>query len=610
MLDFDRFAKFLSSLRIDTKERGNIRLGSSLLGSQRRLFDEIRLGLQEDVHEFVCLKCRQIGISTGLLALDLYWPLRYAGTPGTIITHDEPARDQFRAALEQYYEGLPPEWQQTIVQHNRNQIVFRNRSVLQYKVAGVKETSKKVLGRSAALAYAHATECAFWGDPDQIHGLKASMAEMNPLRFYIFESTANGFNHFHEMWEEAASAATIRPIFITWWSNEQYRVAEGDARWRKYWGFKGRATPSELDRVKRVKAEYGVEIDTLQLAWYRWVAAEKVTDEMALLAEYPTLPEEAFVATGAKYFSGPHLNAAYHRVLKEVKPQRYRFHFGAAFTDTAVSDANERTAQLRVWEEPVAGATYVIGADPAYGSSANADRFVAHVSRAWANRVEQVAEFATADIAPYTFAWVIVYLAGAYRPCVYNIELNGTGTTVVQEIENLKKSAARSPIAGEARTMRDVVRRMSEFLYAREDSISGRPIGKHTLTNERTKETYMGLLKDNFEREIWVPHSRTLLDEMATVVRDGGRIIAQGRAKDDRVIAGALAVKAWNDQLRQRLIAQNVLYVPPEAALEEASALAPTVLGRSVRNYLQAIGAVPRPAPPNAGVRAYNVPPR
>jgi len=603
-VDFTHFAQFLGALKINSKERGRIALGPSLLGTQRRLFEQIQMGLAEDVHEFVILKARQLGVSTALLAWDMYYAFNYPGTPGVIVTHDEPSREQFRALLEMYYEGLPGEWQQPIVQHNRNQLVLGNGSMLQYKVAGLKETSSKALGRSSAVSFGHMTETAYWGDPEQIHSLKAAMAEKNPMRFFAWESTANGFNAFNEMWEEAKQAVTIRAVFISWWHNENYRVARGSRVWRQYWGLKGRATEQERDWVKRVKKEYDFDLDDEQLAWYRWIRAEKVTDEMAMFAEYPTLPDEAFVATGSKYFTGQSMSEAYRRVLGEPKNQSFRLQFGAEFTDTTLIDVNDRVATLRVWEEPQAGAYYVLGADPAYGSSDGADRFCATVLRAYANRLEQVAEFCTVDLSPYTFAWLIVYLAGAYRPCLYNIEINGSGTAVIQEIDNLRRMSGRSIIPGQAKTMRDVVKNMSEFLYAREDSISGRPMGKHTLTTERIKETYMGLLKDNFERGIFTPHSRYLLDEMKTIIRDGGSIAAQGDAKDDRVIASALAVKAWNDQLRMKLIAQNVVWVPPEQRIERETP-PDTVLGRSVRSYLQAYGVLPKPQMPNQGVRAY-----
>ncbi len=604
MFDFNHFKSFMDVLPIQTKERGRILLGPNLLGTQVRLFEEMQRGLQDDIHEFVILKPRQIGTSTGTLALDMYYMFQFSGTPGALITHDEPAREKFRAVIEMYYDSLPDEWKIAVVQHNRNQLVLQNGSMLEYKVAGLKETSKKVLGRSSALSFLHATEVAFWGDPSQIHALKASMAEKNPRRLYVWESTAQGFNHYQTMWEEARQSVTIKAIFIGWWSNENYRVPRGGRVWKQYWGHKAKPTQQERDWIKQVHANYGVELDDEQLAWYRWVRAEKVTDEMSLYAEYPTLPDEAFVATGSKYFTGQSMSEAYRRVLGEPKNQGFRLQFGSEFTDTALLDVNDRVATLRVWEEPVEGAYYVLGADPAYGSSDTADRFAATVLRAYANRLEQVAEFCTVDLSPYTFAWVVVYLAGAYRSCLYNIEINGSGTAVIQEIDNLKKMSGRALIPGQAKTMRDVVGKMSEFLYAREDSITGRPMGKHTLTTERIKETYMGLLKDNFERGIFVPHSRFLLDEMKTVVRDEGSICAQGDAKDDRVIAAALAVKAWNDQLRMKLIARNVVYIPPD----QRTSVAPpteTVLGRSVRNYLKAYGVLPKPQPINTGVRAY-----
>jgi hypothetical protein len=608
VFDFNHLQAFLDALPINTKERGLITLGPNLLGTQKRLLQEIQRGMEDGVREFVTLKSRQIGVSTLSLAIDMYWLFRYAGTPGVMVVHEESARDQFRAILELYYENLPDMWKQGIVQHNRNQLVLENRSMLQYKVAGVKQTSAKTLGRSSAVSFGHMTETAYWGDPEQIHALKASMAEMNPQRFFHWESTANGFNHFHEMWEDALSSVTIRGIFISWWSNEFYRAPRDGRIWRQYWGHKGRVTPQEAAGIKRLIREYSVELDDEQIAWYRWIRAEKVTDEMALAAEYPWFPDDAFVATGSKFFTGQSITENYKRVLQQPAPQSFRVRIGAEFTDTDLVDVPERLATLRVWEEPVPGAFYVLGGDPAYGSSDTSDRFAIVVLRAYANRLEQVAEFCTVDIAPYTFAWVVVYLAGCYQPCVYNLEVNGPGGAVIQEIDNLRKLAGKALRQGEAKTMRDVIGKMQQFYYAREDSITRRPTGLHTLTTQRVKDVYMSGLKDTFERGIFIPHSKYLLDEMKIVVRDGGSIEAPNQGHDDRVVAAALAVKAWNDQQRARLINQNVVWVPPEdRAMVEARPDTP--LGRGVRNYLQSIGYMERPKV-DSGVRAYNLTPK
>src|SRR5262245_51017204 len=164
MSDFDsgHFDDFTRDLKINSKEYGLIALGDCLLGTQRRFLREVEIGMGEGVRDFVTLKCRQIGLSTICMAFDLYWPSQYEGMFGAIVVHDDGARDAFRAQIEMYYEGLPIDWQVSIAQHNRNQLVLGNGSMLQYKVAGTKEKSAKSLGRSGALAYLHATEVAFW----------------------------------------------------------------------------------------------------------------------------------------------------------------------------------------------------------------------------------------------------------------------------------------------------------------------------------------------------------------------------------------------------------------------------------------------------------------
>ena len=152
--------------------------------------------------------------------------------------------------------------------------------------------------------------------------------------------------------------------------------------------------------------------------------------------------------------------------------------------------------------------------------------------------------------------------------------------------------------------MLDVVRNMREFLYVRDDSLMQRPQGKHTLTTDRIKDSYMSMFRDNFERNIFVPHSRFLLDEMKTIVRDGTWVGAEGNGKDDRVIGGALSVLAWNQQLRQRLINQNLVWLSPEQQ-ELVKVYPPSVLGRNLQNYLQSFGYMKKPGGEERA-KAYN----
>lgn len=596
-LNFDpaHFDAFTRSLAISSKEEGVILLGEHLLGTQRMLMREMQIGMQEGVREFVTLKCRQIGVSTISLALDLYWPLRYTGLNGALVMHDDPARDQFRSTIEMYIKGLPDEWKVPVVQHNRNQLVFQNGSRFQYKVAGIKEKSAKALGRSSALTFLHATEVAFWGDPNQMAGLKSTLAEKNPVRLYHWETTANGFNHFYDMWNDAKKSVTQRAIFISFWANEYYRFSRDSEVFRIYWGPHGRPSKRELEWIREVKLLYDVTIEPEQLAWYRWMAAEKVTDENDLMQEFPPTEHHAFVATGSAFFTADSINEAYKRILKEPKPDLYRVDIGKEFTDTQlIPMTKEQRANFKVWAQPEKDAMYVVGADPAFGSSERAANFCAQVFRCWSNRLEQVAEFTAGDIETHSFAWVIVYLCGAYQPCILNLEVNGAGQTTLKEIQNLKRDAnlmARQSPA-HSQIMKDVMGSMRQYMYRRLDAISGMPTALHTQTNLLVKERMLGDLKSYFSRGIFVPHSRELIDEMKSVTRDGGAApAASGNAYDDRVMASGLGCLAWSDQMRAMLINKRMVWAPEEKRIEVSNSTTP-VLGRNVQSYLREIGVL------------------
>ena len=97
-----------------------------------------------------------------------------------------------------------------------------------------------------------------------------------------------------------------------------------------------------------------------------------------------------------------------------------------------------RLAELKIWEEPDPDGVYVIGADPAFGSSDEADRYVIQVLRCYADGVDQVAEFCVTQMATYQFAWVLAHICGAYANARYLLEITGPGEAVWNEFRNLK----------------------------------------------------------------------------------------------------------------------------------------------------------------------------
>ena len=579
--DLAKFYSFCSELKIETKEQG-LRKMDHLLGTQTYVMDEIAKGLAEDVHFFVILKGRQLGITTISLALDLYWHFTHPGLQGTLTTDTEENRDMFRMTLAMYMDGLPKEFKIPAIGHNRNQLSLKNRSRLFYQVAGLR--AKGSLGRGKAITYLHGTETSSWGDEEGLASLLASLAENNPDRLYLFESTARGFNMFHDMYKTAQRAKTQRAIFCGWWRNEFYSVDAKSNIYKVYWD--GKLTPEEKEWHKDIKRLYGFEINSRQMAWWRWKMHEGIKDEALMYQEFPPTEDYAFVMTGTSFFSTSRCTEAA-KASKLMVPDNYRYAFGSLFQDTEVLKSTERLGVLKVWEEPVDNAYYVIGADPAYGSSDWADRFCIQVFRCYADGMEQVAEFATSELNTYQFAWVIAHLAGAYKNSTLNLEVNGPGQAVINEIRNLKRMAVSMNNAT-GRGLLDVLGSMTNYIWRRNDALGGISNSIGYVTTHASKERMLNYMKDYFERGMMEIKSMDTLEEMKGIVRENGTIHAPGRAKDDRVIASALAAVAFAEQVQPRLIAakitRNISQAQDNMTVQEAQ------IGRNVADYLKKIG--------------------
>ena len=576
-----QFYNFCSQLKIETKEQGLKKMGT-LLGSQTYVMDEITKGLQDDVHFFVILKGRQLGITTVSLALDLYWHFIHPGLQGTLTTDTEENRDMFRSTLAMYMDGLPKEYRIPLLAHNRNQLSLKNRSRLFYQVAGLR--AKGSLGRGKAITYLHGTETSSWGDEEGLASLLASLAETNPHRLYLFESTARGFNMFHDMYVTAKRARTQRAIFCGWWRNELYSLDPEGMTYKVYWD--GKLTGEEKEWVKDIKKLYGVEINSRQMAWWRWKMMEGIKDESLMYQEFPPTEDYAFVMTGTSFFSNSRCTDAV-KALKKRTYDCYRYSFGVNFQDTEVIKSTERLGTLKIWEEPVDTAYYVIGADPAYGSSDWADRFCIQVFRCYADGLEQVASFATAEMNTYQFAWVLAHLAGAYKNSTLNLEVNGPGQAVINELKNLKRQAAAMGTAL-GKELTDVYGNMQNYIWRRNDTLGGYSNSIGWLTTAATKERMLSYMKDFFERGMMDIVDMDTIEEMKTIVRDGGSIMATGRNKDDRVIACALATAAFAEQVQPRLIMQKI--TKHVSRIQDDFTPEQLTVGRNVSDYLKRIG--------------------
>jgi len=267
----ENFYEFLRYVRIDSKETGgDTPLLDNIYYAQQRFLDAVWEALAEDIHDIKCLKARQLGISTICKPLVLFWMGVHDGIQGGMIFDTDQHKEAARSDIEDMIEGLPPKFKFPAIKgRNRYGLRLTNRSFLHFMAAGVKNSrSSGVLGRSSGLALIWASEVCSWNNDEGLTSLKSSIAQENPNRLYLWESTARGPGLWKNMVEEAkADDLNQAFVFIGWWCKESQRIGEMSPAFGRY----GRDPPTEdeQERIDAVKRLYDYDIDREQLAWYR-----------------------------------------------------------------------------------------------------------------------------------------------------------------------------------------------------------------------------------------------------------------------------------------------------------------------------------------------------
>lgn len=567
------FFKFLDHITVNSKELGPIRLGDHVYRAQRRFLDGIFNGLAEDKHDFKSLKSRQLGVSTISRALTLFWIGVHAGMKGYMVFDTDGHKEEARLELIGMIKSLPTRVKfPRIKRENRYLLELENGSTVNFASAGVKSSkSSGVLGRSSGINFVHASEMCSWDNVEGLESFKNALAEDFPDRLYIWESTARGFNQWHDMWTEAKEDSAHQvTIFLGWWAKDNQVIRRKDPDFERYGVHP--PTEKELKKIREVKELYDWDITPEQLAWIRrkmdpTAKAEGDTEAdhegtPLRIQEQPWTEDDAFQMTGATFFEPEDLTKVTNQYASK-KYKTYSYSTGVEFIDCRVYPAhNAKSVQLKVWEEPDDEAVYVLAADVAFGSNEKNDRSTIQVLRCYSDGLDQVAEYAWPLVTSKQFAWVIASLLGWYgagKAEVYLIlEINGPGEATWNELQSLKTqiSYGYQKEEIEERGLRRVFNNVRNYLYTRSDAMSpGRSYQWKTTT--QLKVAIMERLRDFTSNMMLRIQSIDTIEEMRSITRDGDSIAAQGAKKDDRVMGLAMGVRYWDERVRKNLMGQR-----------------------------------------------------
>lgn len=571
------FYRFLDCCPLNSKDYIEpIMLGPNLFWGQKYFYTKVFDGLERGVHKFFCLKSRQLGITTSIRALSVFYTGVHAGMKGALVFDTLPNRENARGELSEMISALPPKLGfPRILRENRDAMVLATKSQIQFKNAGVtKKKSSGGLGRSVGLSLAHLSEICMYDNDEGLVSFEESLSEINPNRLYIWESTARGYNIWHTKWVEAREDPDhCECIFLGWWSKDSQRIDRDDPDFEKYGS--DPPTDKEAEKIAKVKELYDFQIAPEQLAWVRRkmdpayaaqeadAVGELREDDPLRIQEQPWTEDEAFQQSGATFFT-PKVLKNQQDAFVSNKYTRYMFHAGAEFDDLRIYRApNARSTELKVWEEPHPEGVYVLGIDPAFGENEQNDRSAIQVLRCYADGVDQVAEYAWPLITTRQLAWAIAaimawYGQGENSSVRYCLELNGPGTAVFQELRDIKRKVQTGyfDIDPNKSGLEAVFRNVKAYIYTRPDGM-GVGTNYHFKTNVGLKVMIMERMRDFASNGSLRIRSHALIDEMNMIKREGDSISAPRGKKDDRAVAMALACHCWEERDMKSLVSSK-----------------------------------------------------
>jgi hypothetical protein len=311
---------FIDDLHIVDKAGEDVKLGEVLAWPQKDLLTRVEADLAAEKRvRYIILKARQIGISTAIEALMFTFAIAKPNFRGLVIAHENNSSQHLLSMTRYYYESFWGKAAYPTQHYAMNQLAFKHINT-HIKVATAKNERA---GRSQTLQFLHASEVAFWDSPEELMtGLEQSVSR-KPRTMIFLESTANGIGgFFYNTWQRAIAGETSYvPLFYPWWAHPEYTAEQIGATWQTEGEFvamddEEKALMAFLSKPRKVvQGEYAAMTRTQiisRLIWRREILGTECQGDLNRFhQEYPSTPDEAFIATGTNAFDLPRLRKVY-----------------------------------------------------------------------------------------------------------------------------------------------------------------------------------------------------------------------------------------------------------------------------------------------------------
>lgn len=462
----------------------------------------------------IVLKARQLGISTFTEAMITYLTTNNPNTDAIILAHMAESSAKIYEMTQLFVDCLPQSLKPTQKYSNRKMLAFDNE-----RGNGLKSSIRVMVAnestRGGTYKLAHLSELAFWEDPETaMTALMQTIPNTNDS-VVVIESTANGFNYFYNLWQDATNGRNdFIPIFFPWYVDPEYKMP--------YTGFE--KTPYELD----IQARFNLTDE--QLEWRRWAIRNNCNnDELKFRQEYPITPEEAFIVSGTGVFNNEQILNHLKEVPGPIKVGYFDYRYDG-LTIANIRWVDDPKGFIKIYKE-FDGTNTAIGGDTAGGGE---DFFVAQVLDREGNQVAVLHHKFDEDLYAKQ-----VYCLGMHYHSLVAIETN------FSTYPNMELRRLRYPWL--------FIRERNYDAGFRDDVQEKFGFKTTQLTRPNIISQLVEIAREHMDKII----DRETLQEMLSFVYLKGKPQASEGAHDDLVMALAIAYEALKQLPNRRMNYQN-----------------------------------------------------
>lgn len=496
---------------------------------------------------YIILKARQMGISTLIEALCYWWTSTHRYVTSVIIAHEKNAVGTLYKMFRRYYEYSHPHFQPDRKYNTKQELVFDVDD--QVKKAyqeegltppGLQSEIKTMVaadgkGRADNINFFHGSEVAFWDDSADIVSSALQAVPMAPESFVFLESTANGIGgYFYDEWQLAKRGESqFTPLFFAWWEHDGYELPADPEDI-------GHTDDEEDDLIELFKEAKIPESQWWRkIAWRRRKKLEFRTDPKKFYQEYPSTPEEAFLASGRPVFDTKMLQKMEKIALDNAK--KFPYKCGEIVKNSDVTSTQKfifremrrvgetDPSPLRLWWLPEKGKKYVIGVDVSEGieieSSKGREPDFSVIDVIDVKSRKTVARW-RGYIDPDKLGEVVFAIGKFYNDALVGVEVNNHG---IATAAYLKNNFYRNLYMRESSEDEQFQVRTTKFGWA---------------TNKKTKPIMISELQRAVREGDIIDLDIVFIREaMSYVKKDDGSMAAQEGQHDDCVMAKAVALQ-------------------------------------------------------------------